>query len=46
MFMNIDELLKNNPWIYNVFNSILAILIAIIIYLLISKIFISKLETK
>ena len=46
MFMNIDELLKNNSWIYNVFNSILAILIAIIIYLLISKIFISKLETK
>ncbi len=44
--MNVMELLNNNHWIYNVFYSFLAIIVAIIIYMIFHYLFINKIEKK
>lgn len=40
------DFLNNNKWIYNVMYSLLVILIAILFYLIVSRIFLKKLESK
>ena len=42
--MDIDLFLKDNPWIYNVFYSVLAIIAAVIIYFLFTNIIVKKLS--
>ena len=42
--MDFEKLVDDNPWILNVINSLITILIAIIVYLIISKFFINKFE--
>ena len=44
--MNFKELLKDNPWIMNILYSVLAILIAIILYMIITKLFFKKIDSK
>ncbi len=44
--MQIEEFIKENTWLVNIFKSLLIILIAILIYMFFSKLFISKLEKR
>ena len=44
--MNIEKIIEDNPWIWNVVNSFIAIIIITCIYLIISKYVISKIENK
>ena len=44
--MDFKELLKDNPWIMNILYSVLAILIAIILYMVITKLFFKKFDSK
>ena len=40
------DFINNNKWIYNVMYSLLVVLIAILFYLIVSRIFLKKLESK
>lgn len=42
--MNIGEIIDKNPWIMNVLYSLLAIVIALVLYLIISELFLKKIE--
>lgn len=44
--MNIMEIINDNPWVLNVIKSIISVVIATILYLIISKFFLNKLESK
>ena len=44
--MNLDNFINNNPWIYKLFYSLLAIVVAIIIYFLFTNILVNKLKDR
>lgn len=44
--MNYNQIIKENPWIINIFSSIITILIGILIYLIFSNLLFSKIEKK
>ena len=44
--MNLGELIDKNPWILNIIYSLIAIIVAIVLYLIVTKYIISKLESR
>lgn len=44
--MNIEEIINKNPWINNIFYSLIVVVLAIIVYFIVSNLFVKKLENK